>query len=209
MFEPSHGGLGGGNSNEDAVLQPFIASLKVEERLDPARYMTGNIELDLHLKESVSLFIWREIEPIIRLYVRQFLPHGPQMDSEHLEEGLDKAFDEYNMRAHRLLLRRTLDGKTVALNEIVKELFAPETDEYSDYRARLRDGVLFRMRDLGLWNVEEEERISKKGNSFHAGYRISAGPALMAFHRLIYVPWTVRQTLFFAAYLSKFQIKGE
>jgi hypothetical protein len=204
MFGQPSGGSGDGRAEEDTVLVPFIASLKQEERLDPAPHMTGNIELDLHRKESLALFIWRELEPVVRFYVPRFLPHGPQMDPDHLNESIDKAFDEYVMRAHRLLLRRTLEGKIVSLNEVVKEVFDPETEDYSDFRVRLRDNTLYLMRGLGLWNVEEDgERISKNGNPFHAGFRISAGPALMAFSRLVYVPWTIRQTIFFANYLSK------
>ncbi len=209
MFIPGNSGSGGGGGNEDAALETFIDGLKLEVRLDPVRYMTGNFELDLHRKESVALFIWRELEHVVRFYVSRVLPHGAQMDPEHLEEGLKETFDEYTMRVHRLLLRRMLEGKTVALNEIVREVFNPKTDEYSDFRKRLRNNVLFLMRDLGLWNVEEEMLISKRtGNRFHAGFRISAGPALMAFNRLVYVPWTIRHTLFFAAYLSKFHKDG-
>jgi hypothetical protein len=73
MFGPPSGGSGDGRAEEDKVLVPFIASLKQEERLDPAPRMTGNIELDLHRKESLALFIWRELEPVVRFYVPRFL----------------------------------------------------------------------------------------------------------------------------------------
>jgi hypothetical protein len=182
--------------DQDAIIATFVAGLCLETKLDPRNQVSDDIELALHQLEALKIFIWRELDPLVRFCVPLLLQHGRQMHAEHLQECLDLAFDEYTVKGHRLLMRRTLAGKTASLTEMAKEVFNPKSKEYGDYRERLRDNILFRMRDIGLWEFTEESGISKNGGLYHAGFKITAGPILLAFHRHVYITWAKQHAMF-------------
>ena len=207
MFEnSSSSGAGGGmppGDDLDTMISAFVAGLKLEEKLDPSHQMTGNLELDLHRLEALRIYIWRELEQLVRLLTPLVVERGGEMHEDHMKDCLKIAFDEYVVKAHRLLLRRTLEGKTVSLTDVAKEVFITDLKEFGDFRARLRDNYLPRMRDIGLWSFEKEHGVSKNGGDYHKGFKIQAGPILMAFHKHIYVVWAKQQTLFACQYLSR------
>ena len=101
--------------------------------------VSDDIDQALHQLAAVNIFIWRELDPLVQFCVPRLLKHGPQMHRDHLGECLDIASDEYVLKGHRLLMRRTLRGKTTSLNEMAQEVFVPKSKEYGDYRERLRD----------------------------------------------------------------------
>lgn len=204
---PEVGSLVGGEGceppNQDAIIAAFVASLSLEAKLDPRNQVSDDIELALHQLETLKLFIWGALDPLVRFCVPRLLEHGPQMHSDHLNECLKVGFDEYVVKGHRLLMRRSLGGKFVSLTEMAKEVFDPQSKEYGDYRERLRDNVLFLMRDIGLWSFTEGTALSRKGKPFHTGFQITPGPILLAFHRHIYVPWSIRQAKFAVEFLDR------
>ena len=206
-------------SDQDAIIASFVASLCLETRLDPRLPImptsangkrsnpvpvSDDIDQALHQLAAVNIFIWRELDPLVRFCVPRLLKHGPEMHPDHLEECLRIAFNEYVLRGHRLLMRRTLRGVTTSLTEMTKEVFVPKSKEYGDYRERLRNNILFRMRDIGLWDfTEEPEKKSKNGGLFHAGFKITAGLILLAFHKHIYMPWSINHAQFTCALLAR------
>jgi hypothetical protein len=97
-------------------------------------------------------------------------------------------------KGHKKLIRRALEGETaeiVSLQELANDVYNPKTQKTKneDYRDKLRDETLYPMADLGLWCFVEEIKKSKAGNDYHAGFRISAGPVLMAFHKRVWLPY--------------------
>jgi hypothetical protein len=135
--------------------------------------VSDDIDQALHQLAAVNIFIWRELDPLVQFCVPRLLKHGPQMHRDHLGECLDIASDEYVLKGHRLLMRRTLRGKTTSLNEMAQEVFVPKSKEYGDYRERLRDNYLFRMRDIGLWDFTEEKKFRKTADYTTPDLRLS------------------------------------
>jgi len=182
--------------NHDAEIAAHVASLDwLTAKLDESQVSDDDLELALHQLEALKVLTWGGVDPMVRFCVPRLLPHGPEMHPDHLEECLDIACDEYVVKGHRLIIRQYFQGKTASLTDLAREVFNPKTQEYGDYRKRLRDNVLYRMRDIGLWSyVEGNWKKSKNGNDYHPGFDITAGPVLMAFHRHIYMPWAERHT---------------
>jgi hypothetical protein len=194
MQSPSHSANSHISPEQDKAIAAFAANLEgFAEKLDEEQVCLDNPELAFHQLEALSVFTWGGIDPLVRFYVPRFLPNGPQMHPDHLEECLQIACDEYVVRGHRLIMRRYHAGKTASLNDLAKEVYNPKRPEFGDFRKRLRDNVLFRMKDIGIWDyVEGERRKSKSGNEYHPGYAITAGPVLIAFDRYMYIPWALR-----------------
>ena len=128
------------------------------------------------------------------------------MDPEHLEECLKIGCDERTIKAHKKLVRRGLARPpgSAGLIELATDVFNPKTAEFKDYRDRLRDNILYRMRDIGLWHVGDVQmKQGKNGTPYHPGYVITAGPILMAFHKHILGPYTAWYQQFMSDLLRK------
>jgi hypothetical protein len=190
----------------EAAIAAFVASLDLQEKVDPELFNSDDIELCLHQLEILRLFIWSKgLDPFIRFYARRFVRKGEKMADEHFEKCIDIANDEYAMNGTRLLIRRFLEGESVTLNELVENVFRPKSKDYSDYRKRLRDNILLQMEAIGLWSYTEEIKTSKSGGSYHAGYHVTAGPTLLAFHRHVYIPLAKMQTKFACKLLAQME----
>ena len=195
MLQPSSSGRTGRDGmSPDAEIAAYVDSLSnLTARLDEGQVSQDDLELAMHQLEALRTFLWGGIDPMVRFCVPRMLPHGPEMHPEHMEDCLKTGCDEYVVKGHRLIMRRSLDDSAVSLTDLAKEVFNPKSKEYGDYRKRLRENILYPMRDIGLWDyVEGETKKSKTGNDYHTGFRITAGPVLMAFHRHIYMPWSKR-----------------
>jgi hypothetical protein len=200
---------GSRNSDVDSKIAAHVATLReLEERLAPeSQVTTNNIELAYHQLEFLEQASWGGIDPIVQFCVPLILKHGPQMDPEHMTECITIGCDEFVKKASALILRRTFERRSVGLQEIVDEVYyIKKSAAYSDFRKKLKNNVLYRMRDIGLWNViEHDDRISKNGVKFHAGFEITAGPVLLAFHDHVYMPYARRR----AKVLCKLLQQGE
>lgn len=136
---------------------------------------------------------WAGIDPLVRFF-KPLLEHGPEMDTEHMEECIDIACDEHTKKASSYIIRRTLEKKIVHLGELADEVYNKPEDN-REYRKKLRLNILYRMRDIGLWKVVEHDNLLGKNKvKYHGGFDITAGPVLLAFHRHIYMPHARRRT---------------
>jgi hypothetical protein len=164
------------------------------ERLDPAQVRWDNDELAMQQIESMRDFVWGGIDSVVRLLTPCIAASDAAMHENNLEDWLDIACDEHTIKGHKKLIRRALEGENaeiVRLQELANDVFNPKTQENKneDYRNKLRDNTLYPMADLGLWHFIEEIKKARTGNDYHAGFRISAGPVLMAFHKSVWLPY--------------------
>ena len=190
MFEPSSSGGGGGSGNDptDIAIAAFVESLHLETKLLPD---TDDFELAMHQLEARKLLVWGQLDPFVRFSL-PLVVRNASIDPDELNKSLDQASDEYVLKGTRLIFRRTKEKKEVGLNELAKEVFNKKSKDYGDFRERLRENILYKMADIGLWSFTEEMGVSKKGAQFHKGFKIVAGPVLLAFNRHIYMPWAIR-----------------
>jgi hypothetical protein len=188
MYEPPYSSGGGNSTDLDREIAAFVESLHLENVLLPD---TDDFELAMHRLEARKLLVWGQLDPFVRYCLAPILG-GKPLPAADLEEALKQATDEYVLKGMRLVFRRTKEGKSVGLAEVAKEVFNPKSNEHGDFRERLREKVLYRMAEIGLWSFTEETGISNKGTPFHAGFKIVAGPVLLAFNRHIYMPWAIR-----------------
>ncbi|MGY4600533.1 hypothetical protein ACVWXL_008279 [Bradyrhizobium sp. GM22.5] len=168
---------------------------KLVVRLDPAQVRWDNYELALQQLDGLRDFLWGGVDPIVRLMTPCSEASGTAMQGNNMESWLDIACDEKTIKGHKKLIRRALEGETseiVSLQELANDIYNPKTQKKKneDYRDKLRDETLYPMADLGLWRFVEEIKKSKAGNNYHAGFRISAGLVLMAFHKQIWLRYS-------------------
>jgi hypothetical protein len=186
MYQPPSSA--GGGDSVDTAIASFVESLNLENILSPD---TDDFELAMHQIEARKLLVWGQLDPFVRYSLPLIVGGKPPLAAD-LDEALDQAVDEYVLKGTRLIVRRTREGKTVGLTEVTKEVFNPKSKEYGDFRERLREKVLYKMAGIGLWTFTEETGVSSKGTEFHKGFKIVAGPVLLAFNRHIYMPWAIR-----------------
>jgi hypothetical protein len=183
-----------GEGTSDAPEDDFEVYLEqiLRPALDPAS-LSDDLELALLQLDAKKLIMWGVgLDAVIRRLVPTVLEHGPKMDEEHLDECIDIAVDEFTIKGHGLILRRSKEQKVVSLGEMTREVFSPEDKRHDEFRKSLRDDVMYRMRDVGLWSFREKNGLlSKNGEPYHAGWDLWAGPILLEFHRLVYMKWSL------------------
>lgn len=191
MLQPPSSSNGRGPPGEhEAAIAAFVETLHLETILLPD---TDDLELAMHQLEARKLLMWGQLDPFVRFCVPLLVTNGSKIAADELNASIDQAVDEYVLKGTRLVMRRSLDNKEASLNELAKEVFNPKSKEFGDFRTRLRDTVLYKLADIGLWTFTEEMATSKRtGKEFHNGFKIVAGPVLWAFHRHVYMPWSIR-----------------
>ena len=184
----------------EADIAAHVSSLEaLHARLNPDVHISSdNYELALQQLDGLRDFVWGGIDPLVRYLVPRIVKRGNEIDPEHLNECLEIACREETVKGHKKLIRRALDAnKSAGLNELASDVYNPASKQYGQYRRRLRNDVLYRMQDIGLWVVAEiEMKKSKSGGKYHPGYNISAGPVLMSFHRHFWLPYAERYLRF-------------
>jgi hypothetical protein len=169
---------------------------KLKTRLDPKVLDTKNYELGLQQLEGLRDFVWGGLDPVVRLYMPLLEKgRGIELYGENLESWLDLACDEPTIKGHKKLVRRKLEGSTakkVSLQELANDVYNPKSQKKrnDDWRDKLRLEVIEPMGNLGLWMWFEEMKTSKKNTQYHAGWEITAGPVLMAYHKHVWLPYT-------------------
>ncbi|BCH05741.1 hypothetical protein MesoLj131b_77400 (plasmid) [Mesorhizobium sp. 131-2-5] len=191
----------------EVEIAAYVASLKtLHDKLDESQISETDVELGLHQLEALKAFTWGGLDPMVRFCVPRLLTHGPAMHPDHMKDCLEVACDEYVVKGHRLIIRRFLQGRSVSLTDLAREVFNPKSPEFGDFRKRLKENVLYPMRDIGLWDyVERELKKSRNGNDYHPGFDITAGPVLKKFHRYIYMPWGLRHAKVGCKLLAKME----
>lgn len=193
----------------DASIADFVANesgFMAEFAKREERVSRTNVGLALHQLEFLRAYIWAGLDPVVHFCIPGLMLRDRAATGAFVTSRLKIACDEYTVKGSRLIMRRSLaePAETVSLSELAKEVFNPQSDEYGDYRRRLRDNIASRMQDIGLWNVVDLGRQrAGNGNEYHGGYEIGAGPVLLAFHQHIYEPYSIRLAKLTCDILSK------
>ena len=155
----------------------------------------SRIDVAIHELESRSIILWgAALDRFLRAYLLEHPTGDLPLDDTELSERFEVAFDEATQPLTRYLLKTALcDGPALSLAQLAARRYKPNTSSFRKLQRHLLRATVYPMRDLCLWSVEVQERTLNNGKTAIASYRISAGPALLAFHRHVYLPWRTRQ----------------
>ncbi len=193
MLQPSSSGRTGRDGmSPDAEIAAYVDSLSnLTARLDEGQVSQDDLELAMHQLEALRTFLWGGIDPMVRFCVPRMLPHGPEMHPEHMEDCLKTGCDEYVVKGHRLIMRRSLDDSAVSLTDLAKEVFNPKSEgvwRLSEALAREHPVSDARHWPLGLRrrrNQEVEDRQRLSHGLPHHGWPCSDGVPSPHLHALV------------------------
>lgn len=168
-------------------IDHLIEGLHIDQIDGVSEAGSNDPAIAIHELISRDVILWGKVlETLLRAY------HTGHKDNEALEEMLEIAFDERTQPLTRHILKETLRGKTVSLAALAERRYSSknprQAPNFRKLQIYLRNNTLWRMRDIGLWDVFEN-----KSREQVLGYSISAGPLLWLFHERIYFPWRMRQ----------------
>ena len=194
---------GGGGSTLDQRVAKYVATLKLEDKLEPLGLVANeDTTLALLQVQILGQNIWRELEPVVRFACPFIFPHVDELSDDEYGRRFKVVFDEQIMRGIQLVARETRKGRCVGLGELATEIYSPESEEYGPFRARLREKVLPPLEDLAIFSYTEQFGKSSAGREYHKGFQIEAGPALNLFINHVFRPWSERHVRFLTNLLS-------
>lgn len=194
-------GLGGHKCGEDSAatgFDPIRAAAVVDDAVrfglahntSAERAPSADLELAMHQDFSrLVMLMGVVLEHFLDRLLSEFPYEGVRLTREQKEQWFKLAFDEQTVSMHRLLMRRTIEGKPVSLGELT-EIVSPQnrTSDFNKKRRDVRNKYLRPMEEMWLWNVNEVERTNRHGEREIARYEIMAGPALKLFSKGVFMP---------------------
>lgn len=184
----------------ESEIRTLVASL----RLDRIEHLIEPVSDDLsvailELESRAVVLRGKVLKAFLVAYLGRFPLGDLPLDEKELEERFKVAFDERTQPLTRYLLQISLRyGKGTSLARVAEQRYKRDTPSFRKLQRHLLRAVAYPMRDLQLWRIDVEERTLRTGKSAIAGYAIGAGPALLAFHRYVYLPLRQRQLHAFA-----------
>jgi hypothetical protein len=177
----------------DAAIKKMVEGLGEIHELTVAG--SDDAGVALHELDSRSIILWGTVlERFLRRYLDSFPLSDLELDEEELEERFKVAFDERTQPLTRHLLKTALRGEPpLTLAQLAARRYNPNTSSFRKLQRHLLRAIVCPMRDLCLWQLDVQQRTLKNGKKAIAKYGISAGPALLAFHKHVYVPLRISQ----------------
>lgn len=173
---------------------------------------------DTALSDDVELAMQQDVSRLVMLYgiilefflkelLKEFPYEGVPLEKETQGDWFEIAFDEQAVSMHRLLIRRTLENRSVSFGELTDIVYpSGRTSDFNKKRARVRDEYRVPMEEMWLWKIDEITAVNKNGKEEVRRYDISAGPALRLFSRDVFVP--LRRTLL-EQMLERMEVKND
>jgi hypothetical protein len=179
-------------------FQALVATVNdgLVKDLDPATMeISQDLLLASHERDFLKSEIWTK-------GLDQFLPtYIPWAEPSvlNLTHKREKLFDEHTVAlpVTQFILRHSLKGEPVSLADMVDIIYAPETGQAASYRKLLKENLLEQITAIKVWSYEVDERVSKNGNKYIAGFHVRAGTALLLWNEYIYAYWSKRQADWF------------
>jgi hypothetical protein len=168
---------------------------RLESELDPGR---RDVSEDPRLARHHRDFLNRQIWPLgLDKWLEHYIPWA-EPNVKTLNSARDALFDEKNLPAVQLVWRRTLGGGFCTLNDLVEQIYAPQSDAYSGYRDIIKEKLLDTLTEIKVWHYEKiVEKASTSAQEYVKGYRIIGDVSLSLFDEHIYTYWYHRQNRWF------------
>jgi len=184
-----------------AELKALVDSLQLDRTENLIEPVSDDLSVAMLELESRAVVLRGEVlKKFLVAYLERFPLSDMPLEEKELEERFKVAFDERTQPLTRYLLQVSLRyGKGASLAKVAERRYKKDTPSFRKLQRHLLRAIAYPMRDLQLWRVDVEERTLRTGKSAIAGYAISAGPALLAFHQFAYLPLRQRQIRAFAA----------
>ena len=128
---------------------------------------------------------------------------GLDLDKNGFQECRDIYFDERTQPLTRHILKQTLKGRVVALGELAEHRYRRNSQNFGKLTRKLRDDVLWRMRDIQVWSVDVVNGTDRNGKKRVLCYKISAGPFLLSYHERVFVPLRRKQIIAVGVHLQE------
>lgn len=198
------GGGGSSGGSRTANLRVLVAGLEAlhNPAADVNRSGSETLVAALHEEDSRGIVLWAVLRPFLMSYARMF-PQGatPPADKE-IAESIDVMLDEQHFFLTQQLIKLHLRReKPLSLGGLAEIRYLRDTPKWERYKQTLAREVFDHAQDLQLWHVEVLARRDTGGGSI-AGWRISAGQALIDFDEYVFRPQRLKQH---QRFLARFQ----
>ncbi len=199
-------GAGGGSESHDreTKLHEIVVKLDLDNPEDEVNKPgSDDFAVAPHEEDTRGIVVWAKLRPWLKGYAKA-LPQGTHiLSDEEIEESTKVVLNEPVHFLTQMLIKRHLRKQPpVSLAELAEGRFPRNSANWERYQQKLAREIFDHARDLQLWEVEVLGRVEhKNGGGAIAGYKISAGPALIDFDRLVFFPKRVEQhQRFYARY---------
>ncbi|MFG1342487.1 hypothetical protein [Xanthobacter autotrophicus] len=200
---------GGSSSSLDGVDSKRVALRSLVSGLDSLNSTDAEINkpgsdviaIALHEEDSRSVVLWAVLRPFLRSYATIFPETSTPPSASEINSSIDFMLDESYFFLTQQLIKRHLRGdKPLSLGGLAEFRYRRETSSWERFQQTLAREVFDHARDLQLWRVEVLGRADNGGGAI-AGYKISAGQALIDFNEFVFQPKRLEQHMRF---LSRF-----
>jgi hypothetical protein len=175
------------------VLQSLADSLDLDNNPDLNAAGSDDFDAAIHEADARNIILWAQLRSWLRQYsVELPLSPGNPLPAKELEENIDIALDEPTFFLTQGIMRGHLTGKPpLTLGGVAELRYRHGSSSWDKYKKTIANEMLFQMRDLQLWSVVVLDRADNGGGGI-AGYKISAGAALVDFHHFVFKPQWLR-----------------
>ena len=184
------------NSNErDSILRAIVDRLDLDNpSLEVNKRGSDNFSAALHEEDSRSIILWALLRPFLHAYVAAFPQNaGYAIPEEDVEKSVKVALNEPEFFLTQALIKAYHRKEPeFSLGKLAERRYSRGSASWEKYQRTLAREVFDHVRDLQLWHVEAKGRNDNGGGAI-AGYKISAGQALIDFDTYVFQPKRLEQ----------------
>jgi hypothetical protein len=175
-------------------VEDIVKLLQLDQKKCALEREHDNLVIAMHELVQRDTILWGLLDGFLRLYLRVFpFENQPPLTEKELEDCFKVAFDERTLPLTRYILVCELDGRGPrTLSDLAERRYPKESPNFHKFRRAMIEKVICPMRDLKLWTFEIIWDTSG-GKKRLKCYQIGAGPALLDFHRYVYLPLREKQ----------------
>jgi hypothetical protein len=169
-----------------AKLMQIVDELDLDNPLDQINKLgSEDFGTALHEEDARGIILWAKLRPFLFLYARAF-PQTVVLSERELAASIDVALEESEFFLTQHLIKTYLKGAgPLTCGQLAERRYLRGTASWEKYKQTLAREIFDHMRDLQLWEITTLGRDDNGGGAI-AGYKISAGPALIDFHTYVF-----------------------
>ncbi|RWP42430.1 MAG: hypothetical protein EOR04_11480 [Mesorhizobium sp.] len=203
----SGGGGGGGPSDDSSEkhckkLKELVADLDDLTSPDSKVNRLGSSVLTaaLHEEDSRGIVLWAVLRPFLKGYALMFPQSKVPLPANEVSANIDVMLDQGNFFLTQQLIKRHLrDEPPLSLGGLAEIRYPRGSASWERYQQTLAREIFDHARDIQLWHVDVLGRADRNGGGAIAGYKVSAGRALIDFDEWVFQPKRRDQFLRFHA----------